>query len=58
MSKWYLSIEAARAISTLGTQAEDWYSAVVDSVSGPEGMWVRSTGFDEAWTDFLDRPHV
>lgn len=32
--------------------------AVIDSVSGPGDLWIRSTGFDEAWSKFEDRPAV
>ncbi|PGH27114.1 hypothetical protein AJ80_01070 [Polytolypa hystricis UAMH7299] len=29
---------------------------VIDSIHDPGRMWIRSTGFDEAWTDVADRP--
>ncbi|KAL2010604.1 hypothetical protein VTN00DRAFT_6411 [Thermoascus crustaceus] len=31
---------------------------IIDSVSGPGDLWIRSTGFDEAWSKFEDRPRL
>ncbi|KAL2793203.1 hypothetical protein BJX66DRAFT_306566 [Aspergillus keveii] len=56
--KPYGGQEKERGLAIAGDSWLKIGNMVNDSVKGEDAMWVRSTGFDEAWVDFDDRARL
>ncbi|CEN60860.1 hypothetical protein ASPCAL07532 [Aspergillus calidoustus] len=56
--KPYAGQEKERGLKITGDSWLKIGNMVHDSVKGQDAMWVRSTGFDEAWVDFEDRSRL